>query len=96
MKFITENQLDVDWLSPLSPDFNIIERIWWIVEYHVTKQRPRNLEELQDFIAEEWMSISQEEVEKCISDLQATLCAVIAAEGRHVTRTEKKWYKIKM
>ena len=96
MNFIEENQLDVDWLSPLSPDFNIIERIWWIVEYCVTKRRPRNLEELQDFIAEEWMSISQEEVEKCISDLQATLCAVIAAEGRHVTRTEKKWYKIKM
>ena len=96
MNFIEENQLDVDQLSPLSPDFNIIERIWWIVEYRVTKRRPRNLEELQDFIAEEWMSISQEEVEKCISDLQATLCAVIAAEGRHVTRTEKKWYKIKM
>ena len=81
MNFIEENQLDVDQLSPLSPDFNIIERIWWIVEYRANERRPRTLQELQDIIAEEWMNILQEEVEKCILDLQATLRAVIAAEG---------------
>ena len=86
----------MDWLSPLSPDFNIIERIWWIVECCVNEWQPWNLKELQDYIAEEWMNVSQEEVKKCILDLHATLRAVIAANGRHVTKAEKKWYKIKM
>ena len=39
-KFIEDNQLDVDQLSPLSPDFNTIERIWWMVEYCVNEQQP--------------------------------------------------------
>ena len=48
---------------------------------HHYEQQTQNLQELQDYITKEWMSISQEEVEKCISDLQATLYAVITAEG---------------
>ena len=65
-------------------------------QYRFTKWRPQIFEELQDYIAEEWVNTLWEEVEKCMSDLQATLRAVIAAEGRYVTRAEKKWYKIKM
>ena len=96
MKSIEDNQLDVDQLSPLSPDFNIIERIWWMVEYRVNERQPRNLEELQDYIAKEWMNIAEEEEEKCILDLRATLRAVIASDGHHVTKAEKKRYKIKI
>ena len=66
------------------------------MKYCVNEQQPQNLQELQDYITKEWMNISQEEVVKCISDLRATLHAVIAAEGRHVTKAEKKQYKIKV
>ena len=96
MDFIAGTNLDVERLSPLSPDFNIIERIWWMLQSRVTKREPRNLEELQQFITEEWWAISQEEVENCIVDLRAALCAVIAAEGRHVTKAEKKRYHISL
>ena len=66
------------------------------MEYCVNEQQPWNLKEHQDYIGKEWMNVSQEEVKKCFLDLHATLHAVIAANGQHVTKAEKKWYKIKM
>ena len=66
------------------------------VEYCANQQQPQNLQEIQDYITKEQMNIAQEEMEKYISDLCATtLHAVITAEGRHVTKAEKKPYKIK-
>ena len=60
----------------------------------VTKQESQNLEELQQFITEEWWAILQKEVENCIMDLHTAFCAVIAAEGCYVTKVEKKRYHI--
>ena len=83
-------------LSPLSLDFNIIERVWWMLQSCVAKRDPQNLEELKQYIAEEWWAISQEEMENCIADLHAAVQAVIAAEGRHVTKVEKRRYHISL
>ena len=44
----------------------------------------------------EWWAILQEEVENCIVDLHTALHAVIAAEGCHVTKAEKKRYHISL
>ena len=96
LDFITDTNLDVEHLSPLSPDFNIIERVWWMLQSCVAKRDPRNLEELKQYITKEWWAISQEEVENCIVDLHAAVQAVIAAEGRHVTKAEKRRYHISL
>ncbi|PKC10359.1 hypothetical protein RhiirA5_288905, partial [Rhizophagus irregularis] len=45
-----------DWLSN-SPDLNSIENLWSIVKYNVEKRMPQNIDELKQFMAEEWNKI---------------------------------------
>ncbi|PKC68410.1 hypothetical protein RhiirA1_534204 [Rhizophagus irregularis] len=40
-----------------SPDLNSIENLWSIVKYNVEKRMPQNIDELKQFMAEEWNKI---------------------------------------
>ncbi|PKY58010.1 hypothetical protein RhiirA4_549895 [Rhizophagus irregularis] len=46
----------IDWLSN-SPDLNSIENLWSIVKCNVEKCMPQNIDELKQFMAEEWNKI---------------------------------------
>jgi len=37
-----------------SPDLNPIENLWAIVKRNVEERRPKNLEDLEMFMVEEW------------------------------------------
>src|ERR1700722_18470670 len=43
----------IDWPSN-SPDVNPVENLWSIIKRRVEKQKPKNLEELDKFLHDEW------------------------------------------
>ncbi|CAB4407058.1 unnamed protein product [Rhizophagus irregularis] len=56
-EFLQENVSDIiDWPSN-SPDLNPIEILWSIVKHNVEKCMPQNIDELKQFMAEEWNKI---------------------------------------
>ena len=46
----------VDW-APNSPDLNPMENGWSILERHVKKRKPSNIDELETFIHKEWQKV---------------------------------------
>jgi transposase len=58
--FLKENvPVILDWPSN-SPDINPIENLWGIVKRHVEIRKPKNLEELECYLKEEWEKISDD------------------------------------
>ncbi|KAK1791434.1 hypothetical protein P4O66_013448 [Electrophorus voltai] len=66
-----ENKLG--WLKDIqpgnSPDLNPTENMWSILKKRVDKQKHRNCDQLQAFIRQEWVAISQDFAQKLISSL---------------------------
>ena len=65
-EFLRNNVLEVmDWPSN-SPDLNPIENLWAIVKGNVERRLPKNLGELERFMAEEWRAIPETGNERLI------------------------------
>ena len=68
---------------PQSPDLSPIENIWRILKQRVKKRKCTSPQELRQAIQEEWDSITQEEINACISNMCDRIIAVVDRKGLH-------------
>lgn len=66
---------------PQSPDLNPIEHLWVVVEKKVQERRPTNLDELFEYIKEEWNNLSKETCQKYADSMKNRLVDLKKAKG---------------
>ena len=68
---------------PQSPDLNIIEHVWSILEIQVRSRflPPSSLKELEGVLTEEWAKIPLETIHNLFESIPRRIEAVIAAKG---------------
>ena len=77
-----KNAVDIleNWL-PISPDLNIIEKLWSILKTRVVKRRPKNVDDLEKFVLEEFYAIPDFYVEKFFKSMKNRLNLRIINRG---------------
>ena len=79
----TAELLKPDKWPPNSPDLNPLDYgIWSIMESEVYKVKIRDLDHLEDRLAEAWDALSQEHIDNTIMSFRKRVRACIAAEGK--------------
>ena len=71
-----------DWPAQ-SPDLNIIENMWSILKYRVSKYFTRSKEELWDTVCREWYSIDNDIVKKLYESIPKRLTEIYSSKGQH-------------
>ena len=89
-----KSELVMDWLNnwvpeiidwpPYSPDLSPIENIWAILKRRVELRKPKNQEELRQFIEEEWELIEQEICKGLVETMKERCEKVIEVGGEHI------------
>lgn len=74
----------MDWPSN-SPDLNPIENLWAIVKRNVEKRMPKNLAELEQFMAEEWDAIPNSLLISLIHSMKSRCELVIENNGERIS-----------
>ncbi|GBL78501.1 Transposable element Tcb1 transposase [Araneus ventricosus] len=64
-----------------SPDLSPIENIWRILKRNMAQRRPRNIQQLQDYLRQEWEKISTDTLSRLVSSMPKRLAAVIRRKG---------------
>ena len=54
---------------PQSPDFNIIEHCWRIIKQRIKQRKPTTVEQLRQFIIEEWDAIPQDTINEYVDSM---------------------------
>lgn len=81
---LEDNDVELlDWPAR-SPDLNPIENIWSILKSRVYKRKPKTVEELEDFIFEEWENLDDEMVGRVAASFTNRLEDVIERNGSAV------------
>jgi hypothetical protein len=75
-----------------SPDFNVIEHVWAELDRRVAARAPQTVADLERIVKDEWSRLTVDDCNRYIDGLGATLQAVIAAGGRHVTPQDRRRY----
>jgi transposase len=82
--FLQENVPAVmDWPSS-SPDLNPIENLWALVKRNVEKRKPKNLDDLQIFMVEEWDKISDEVIGNLVGSMKLRCEEIIRVKGERI------------
>jgi transposase len=82
--FLAQNRVKVmDWPAN-SPDLNPIENLWQIIKNKVEKRMPQNVEELKEFLVEEWEAISKETVNNLVSSIKNRCNLVLERNGDRI------------
>lgn len=66
-----------------SPDLNVIENLWAILDLAIRKRSISNRNELKTALLEEWAKIPKETTEKLVSSMENRLKDVIKQKGGH-------------
>ena len=69
-----------DW-PPRSPDLNPIENIWSVLKYRVYKRGPQTVEDLENFIFEEWDLLDDDMVGNVARSFSSRLEQIIEVNG---------------
>jgi len=72
-------------LPPYSPDLNPIENLWKDLKRRIEKRNARNVEELKQFVSEEWLATDPTFLVNLSHSMPDRLTAVIA-NGGHTTK----------
>ena len=67
--------------SAQSPDLNPIENVWNIIKVAVAKRNPKNVDELDKFMKEEFSNIGPNILKKLVESMPRRIEAVINAKG---------------
>jgi hypothetical protein len=70
----------LDWPSN-SPDLNPMENVWHLLKDHVAGRRPKNLDELEQCIREEWANLPRDLAGRLVESMPRRMHAVIDASG---------------
>ena len=73
----------LDWPSR-SPDLSPIENLWGELKRNVRKRFPQSLDELEEFIIQEWENISDQKVQNYCESFENRLKCVIATKGEKI------------
>ncbi|CAF1312566.1 unnamed protein product [Rotaria sordida] len=83
-QFIRKNVPELlDWPSN-SPDVNPIENIWSIVKRKVEKRKPKNTDELELFLAEEFKNTDINVVKNCVMSMKNRCLSLISSKGERI------------
>jgi len=66
-----------------SPDINVIENLWAVLDNNVRKYKISNKDDLKRALLAEWQKIAPEFTEKLVESMRNRLKAVIKAKGGH-------------
>jgi transposase len=73
----------IDWPSN-SPDVNPVENLWSILKRRVEKRKPSNLDELNQFLHEEWKIIDLSILNNLIKSMKTRCLALINSKGERI------------
>ncbi|CAF2657659.1 unnamed protein product [Rotaria sp. Silwood2] len=73
----------MDWPSN-SPDINPIENLWSILKRRVEKRKPSNIDELDQFLHEEWKKIDLTIINNLVYSMKSRCLAVIDSKGERI------------
>ena len=78
--FVAKKRINaLDWPSN-SPDLNPIENLWQIIKNKVEKRMPKNIDDLKQFLVEEWKATSQETINNLVMSMK-TRCQMVVDEN---------------
>ncbi|CAB5352342.1 unnamed protein product [Rhizophagus irregularis] len=84
-EFLQNNVPEVmDWPSN-SPDLNLIENLWAIVKGNVERRMPKNLNELESFMAEEWSAIPDTVIKNLAGSMKRRCELIIENNGERIS-----------
>lgn len=72
----------MNWPSQ-SPDMNLIESLWAIVDSKIPKGRRTSKDEMWQLAKEAWRSVTQREIDSLFESMPRRMKAVIQAKGGH-------------
>ena len=73
----------MDWPSN-SPDLNPIENLWAIVKRNVEKRMPKNIDELEQFMSEEWGNIPENVLVNLVGSMSRRCDLIIQGNGERI------------
>ena len=73
----------IDWPAN-SPDLAPIENLWSILKRRVEKRRPKDFDELEQFLHEEWEKIDVSVVNHFIASMKERCLAVISSKRERI------------
>ncbi len=73
----------LDWPSN-SPEANPIENIWSIIKRKVEKRKPKNIDELEHFLAEEFKNVEINIVKNCVLSMKKRCLSLISSKGERI------------
>ena len=73
----------IDWPSN-SPDINPIENMWSILKRRVEKRKPSNIDELDQFLHEEWKKVEKKIINNLVNSMESRCLAIIDSKGERI------------
>ncbi len=84
MEFLKENVTEVlNWPSN-SPDLNLIENLWGIIKRNVEIRIPKNIDELKNYMVEEWNKISNTILKHLVGSIKGWCEEVIEKNSERI------------
>ena len=83
-QFLDQEVLEtIDWPSN-SPDINPTENLWSVLERNVDKQKPANIDELEEFLNQEWENIELSTLINLVLSMKTRCLAIIELKGERI------------
>jgi transposase len=82
-RYLTSRTKWVEDFPPYSPDLNMIECVWPLLNMRIAMRKPHDLASLRTAITAAWDSITQAEIDSICSGFSSRIKAVHELQGHH-------------